>query len=75
MQSSNGWDLESLLEEVVTKESSLTVDNNDGHKTIDELSSSMVAKKESTLVVQAIHSLAKPDKCKQQAGTVLSSSG
>ena len=59
----------------MTDESSLPVDNTDGHETTEDSSSSMVAKKGSKMVVCAIQSLAKPDKCRQQAGTVVSSSG
>ena len=59
----------------MTKESSLQVDNNDGHETEEESSLSMVAKKGSTTVDWEIHSLAKPERCRQQAGTKLSSSG
>ena len=59
----------------MTKELSLKVYDNDGHETKEESSSSIVAKKGSTTVDQAIHSLANPDRCRQQAGTKSSSSG
>ena len=56
--SSTGWNLVSLPSEVVAEELSLSVDNADGHVTTEDSSSDLVAKKGSTTVVCAIHSLA-----------------
>ena len=63
MLSSMGWSLVSVPSEIVIDESSLPVDNdNDGQETTEDSLLSMVAKKGLTIVVCAIHSLAKPDR-------------